>query len=347
MSFLRIFGIIIGLMGIFFTFRNYRGTRWQRNHFLMTSLFALTIFLVSLNPNIINFLPVIFDLQDSGHGRLLALMLISIIALCYFYLDNRGKYIVLHRQFDNAIRKMSEHISLPADYARYIKPVMILIPAYNEAENLNLLLKKIPHEINGIEVGCLVVDDGSDDDTFNVVKEQGFLVVRNLINRGQGSASRLGYDILKREGVKVVVTLDADNQHNPDEIYRLITPILAQQSDLVIGSRKLGSGQSDSILRSFGVNFLTRIVNLVSGTKLTDCSSGFKAFSIEALRKIKLYEAQYQSTEVIIQAAKQGLAISEVPISISLRQHGESKKGSNWRYGIRFLKVIIKSWWRQ
>ena len=157
----------------------------------------------------------------------------------------------------------------------------------------------------------------------------------------------MGYDILKNEEqVTVVVTLDADNQHNPDEVKNIIKPILAGESQMVIGSRRLGSADKGSLFRVTGVYLLTWLINFISGTKLTDCSSGFKAFSTVALQKIRLYEAQYQSTEVIIEAAKQGLIIAEVPIHIASREFGDSKKGTNWQYGYRFLKVIVKSWWR-
>ena len=346
MSYLRIFGLIIGLVGIYLAIIKYRGVTWNKWQFSISFLLAASILAISVNPDLIDTLPYVFNLQDNERGRLLSLMLIAIFSLIYGLIDYRDKHIKLTRQFDQAIRKISQ-LSLPKNFKDKVYPIMVLIPAYNEADNLKILLKRIPSQIDGIKVGCLVVDDGSTDGTKLVVEQNGCLCVSNLVNRGQGSASLLGYDILKNhDAVSVIVTLDADNQHDPDQLGRIIAPILSKESDLVIGSRRLGDEQYNSIIRSIGVRGLTSIINVIAGTNLTDCSSGYKAFSKKALNSIQLFENQYQSTEVIISAAKAGLVISEVPISLSLRVHGETKKGNTIQYGFRFIKVLIKSWWR-
>ena len=346
MSYLRLVGLIIGLVGIYLALVKYRGINWNKGQFFISFSLAASILAVSANPNIINALPFVFNLQDNERGRLLALMLIAILSLFYGLINYRDKHIILNRQFDQAIRKISQS-SLPKNFKDKVYPIMVLIPAYNEADNLKILLKRIPSQIDGIKVGCLVVDDGSTDGTKLVVEQNGCLCVSNLVNRGQGSASLLGYDILKNhDTVSVIVTLDADNQHDPDQLGQITAPILLKKSDIVIGSRRLGNEQYDSIVRSIGVRALTAVVNFITGTNLTDCSSGYKAFSKKALNTIQLFESQYQSTEVIISAAKAGLVISEVPISLSLRMHGETKKGNTIQYAFRFIKVLIKSWWR-
>lgn len=345
MSYLRLFGLIMGVLGIMGSFINYRGVKWDRGHFVTTVLLATSVLIISLDPNIANFLPAVFDLQDSSRGRLLALMVVAILLLFFLYSEHRSKLVKLNRQFDDAIRRMSIN-AISENIESYLKPIMVLIPAYNEADNLSILLKRIPKVIGELEVGCLVVDDGSSDNTAEIVRQHNYLVVSNLVNRGQGSASRLGYEILQRDQVKAIVTLDADNQHDPSEIKNLIEPILEGKSQLVIGSRRLGSATRESVIRSFGIHFLTRLINFISGTKLTDCSSGYKAFCVSVFKRIRLYEDQYQATEVIIESAKKGVAMMEVPISITPRKYGETKKGNNWQYGYRFLKVLIKSWWR-
>ena len=91
-----------------------------------------------------------------------------------------------------------------------VKPIMVVMPAYNEAENLNEVLSQMPGQIHGEELGVLVVDDASEDGTRDAVEKNGYPVVSNLINRGGGAALRLGYDILKDAGVKVCITMDAD-----------------------------------------------------------------------------------------------------------------------------------------
>jgi len=345
MSDLRIFGLLLGIIGVYLAFLKYRGVNWHKGQFVMATSLAGSLMLISIEPGAVDFLPELFSMQANERGRLLALMLLAIIFLLYMQVESRGKYVRLNRQFDRVVRSLSLS-SIALDYRDRYKPIMILIPAYNEAENLELLLKKLPSKVSGLDVGCLVVDDGSEDATRDVVERHGFLCVSNLVNRGQGSASRLGYEMLKGENVVVVVTLDADNQHDPSDIEKIVTPILKKESQLVIGSRRLGTEEHESAVRRAGVIILTAIINFITGQKLTDCSSGYKAFSIDGLNKITLYEDQYQSAEVIICAAKAGLTISEVPVSISLRSYGETKKGSSFRYGLNFCKVLVKSWWR-
>jgi glycosyltransferase involved in cell wall biosynthesis len=223
---------------------------------------------------------------------------------------------------------------------------MILIPAYNEAENLRDLLPRIPKKIEGIDIGVLVVDDGSDDETYTVAKSNGACTVKNLINRGGGAALRLGYDILQKAGVQHCITMDADGQHLPEEIAYLILPIIEGQYDCVIGSRILGGREAASRLRIAGVYVFGRLVTALLGKKITDPSSGFRAFRMDALSSIRLQEDQYHTSELIIEAVKQGLRIGEVPITIMKRKYGKSKKGKDLIYGIHFARIIIKTWWR-
>ena len=139
--------------------------------------------LISIEPGAVDFLPELFSMQANERGRLLALMLLAIIFLLYMQVESRGKYVRLNRQFDRVVRSLSLS-SIALDYRDRYKPIMILIPAYNEAENLELLLKKLPSKVSGLDVGCLVVDDGSEDATRDVVERHGFLCVSNLVNRG-------------------------------------------------------------------------------------------------------------------------------------------------------------------
>jgi len=192
----------------------------------------------------------------------------------------------------------------------------------------------------------LVIDDGSIDGTDEVAMNAGYLSVSNIINRGQGSASRLGYDILIKHQVSVGITMDADNQHRPEDMSRLITPIMEDQFDLVIGSRVLGSHEKVSWFRNLGITLFSRIISIVTGHTFTDSSSGYKAFNVKRLKDIRLTENQFQSSEVLIESCKKGLRIGEVPIVINHRSHGTSKKGKDLIYGFNFAKTIIKTWWR-
>jgi glycosyltransferase involved in cell wall biosynthesis len=140
--------------------------------------------------------------------------------------------------------------------------------------------------------------------------------------------------------------MDADGQHQPEEIEKLVLPILNDQYDFVIGSRILGKREKDSLLRFIGVLAFGKVVSLLLGEKITDPSSGFRAFRMEAMASINLYEDQYHTSELIIEAVKKGIRIGETPITIFKRKYGKSKKGADSRYGLHFARTIIKTWWR-
>jgi len=344
---LRLIGLIVGIIGLIITFFFYRGPKWKKTNFVISALFNILLIAVCLNPNLLNSLRDFFALKEAERGRILALLIVSNIFLFFFTLYIKSKLDDSRHQFDLLVRSLGlEDIETSHDINTKIKPIMVIIPALNEAENLKCLLDNIPDKVMDYDVGVIVIDDGSDDDTYGVALESGHLVARNRINRGQGAASRLGYDILKKYGVKIGVTMDADNQHLPSDIEKLVVPILNGKYDFIVGSRILGEQHGGSFIRSTGVHVFSRIINIATGLKLTDCSSGFKAFNMDKMAEIDLREEQFQAAEVLVKVSKKGLRISEVPISVMSRRFGHSKKGTNVMYGMSFFKTILKYWWR-
>jgi len=347
MSGLRIVGLLIGVLGLLLTFRVYRGPRWKKFNFILSGILSVSILTLSLRPDLLNHLTEIFALQQKERGRVITLLIVSSIMLWFLLIYYKNKLDDHKYQFDQIVRYLGFEKTRPLLNANLSDTeVMIVIPAYNEGKNLKILLGKIPSEILGKKVVVVVVDDGSNDETATVVKQHGYLTVKNVVRRGGGAALRLGYDIAKYLGTKIIVTIDGDGQHDPQEIHRLIKPILQDKYDLVIGSRILGSCEKDNKFRFIGIHFFNLIINLLITTKITDCSSGFKAFKMSQMKQLELREDQYQTTEVIIEAAKKGLRIGEVPITITARKYGQSKKGKDWIYGLNFGKTIIKTWWR-
>jgi len=344
MSSLRLIGLIIGISGLIFTFLFYRGSKWKRLNFVFLSLANMSLIAVSINPNVVNFLRDLLALQQYQYGRILALLIISNIVLMFISAYTASKVENFRLQFDQLVRKLG--LDLLETASKNLKPIMIVIPAFNEAENLNYLLPRMPAKIKEIEVGVLVVDDGSDDGTGQVVKEHNQFIVSNPINRGGGAALRLGYDILKNSDATVCVTMDADGQHRPEDIEEIVSPIIDGKYDVVIGSRILGSREKDNPIRIAGVYIFSAIISSLLGKKITDPSSGFRAFKMDKIKSIDLYEDQYHTSELIIEAVKKGLRVKEVPITILKRQFGKSKKGRNLIYGLHFAKTIIKTWWR-
>ncbi|MBW1741669.1 MAG: glycosyltransferase family 2 protein [Deltaproteobacteria bacterium] len=348
MSNLRIVGLFIGIIGLLSTFLFYRGPKWKRSNFVLLSFFNICLILVSINPNLVNFIRDTFSLQESYRGRIIGLLIISIIFLLFYSFYTKSQVENIRLQLDGVIRELGvNYLQRDIKLSEEIKPIMVLIPAYNEAENLKELLLSIPTHIDGIEVGILVIDDGSEDDTLTVASRAGVWVTRNPVNRGGGAALRVGYDILKRAGAQICVTMDGDGQHQPEEMHKLILPIIEGNCDLVIGSRVLGHVEQYSFIRLIGVYIFGALISFLLGKKITDPSSGFRAFTMDCLSEISLYEDQYHTSELIISAVRNGKKLEEVPITIRRRKHGKSKKGRDWGYGINFAKTIIHTWWRK
>ena len=348
MSTLRIFGCLIGIIGLLATFLVYRGARWNKSNFIFLALLNVSLIIITINPNVLNILRDSLSLQTAYRGRIIALLIVSNIFLLFYIFFTKLKIDNIHLQFDRLVRSLgSQDLEKNIELFKYIKPAMILIPAYNEADNLRTLLPMIPKQVEGVEIGVLVVDDGSDDDTYAVsAATPGICVVKNQINRGGGAALRLGYDILQKTGVNFCVTMDADGQHRPDDIKNVLLPIIENRSDCVIGSRILGDREKANWLRITGVYLFGRIVSTLLDKKITDPASGFRAFRMEAMASIQLHEDQYHTSELIIEAVKKGLRIGEVPITILKRKFGKSKKGKDLAYGFHFARIIVKTWWR-
>lgn len=227
-------------------------------------------------------------------------------------------------------------------------PVVAVIAAYNEADCIGTVLDAIPRLVCGLEVDTLVINDGSIDATAKVVgKHDGVYLASLARNCGHGVALRLGYKLAHDYGARFVVTLDADMQWDPAEMPTVLEPLAADEADFVIGSRVLGSAETTDSFRHAGVTVFARLVSLLTGTKVTDTSSGFRAMRTEVTQTVPQVQVQYQTSELLIGAIYAGYRITERPITMHERLAGESKKGHNVLYGGRYARVILKTWWRE
>jgi hypothetical protein len=224
---------------------------------------------------------------------------------------------------------------------------LVVIPAHNEARNLLGVLSEVPREVCGLPVQLVVVADGCTDGTEEVAREGGAMLIQRDLRRGQGAAIRLGYVAALRAGSRVVVTMDADGQHDPGEIAGLVRPLLEGKADMVQGSRVLGSFQVEHKIRKHGVRFFARILTFLSGTQITDPANGFRAVLTSTLRRLDLRQDQFFVSEVILDAAQKGLRVQEIPITVRGRIHGRSKKGTTLRYALGFTRGLLGTWMRQ
>jgi glycosyltransferase involved in cell wall biosynthesis len=222
-----------------------------------------------------------------------------------------------------------------------LRGTLIVIPAYNEAENLKLVLFEIKDSLPGVPV--LVVDDGSIDGTSDVVRSFGIPVLVMPFNVGVGGAMRAGFTYAVRNGFTNVVQLDADGQHVPSEVPRLVAEL--QIADVVVGSRfALGSTSFRvSPIRRFIMKILAVALTKIVGTKLTDVTSGFRASGPMALKIFSVsYPPEYlgDTIESLVMAHRAKLTIAEIPTTIRSRNLGTSSQ-SRFKATIYTLRAVV------
>jgi glycosyltransferase involved in cell wall biosynthesis len=224
--------------------------------------------------------------------------------------------------------------------------IAIVIAAYNEADAIRPVLDALPTELLGHSVTPIVVVDGGTDDTAEVVERAGHTAVRHETNRGQGDALVTGFALAIERGAAVVVTMDADGQHRPEDLPALVEPVLTGEADYVQGSRYLGAYDDSGGARDAGIRLFTTVINATSGVDITDCTNGFRAIRGEDLARLRLVEPRFSAAELIMESARQGLRIREVPVHIQARSHGESKKPRRLGYPVGYLATILRTWRR-
>jgi glycosyltransferase involved in cell wall biosynthesis len=228
--------------------------------------------------------------------------------------------------------------------------IVAAICAYEEEGNIGGVLEKMPESIDGQPYTTLVVVDGGDDRTAEIARSfPGVVVIEFPVNLGHGVALQVAYRYCVNNGVKFVVTLDADGQNDPAEIPQILVPLLADQADFVLGSRVLGVDKTSDRIRKSGVRFFSFIMNRMTGAGLTDTSTGYRALRVTMLADVvdRLRQQQYQTSELLITCLKRGWRATEVPTIWHPRFSGETKKGKTWIYGFRYARVVFGTWWRE
>lgn len=228
-----------------------------------------------------------------------------------------------------------------------LEPLVVVIAAFNEAANIAEVLQEIPPEIAGVAVTCLVVDDGSTDATTSAARDAGALVCTLPVNRGHGVALRLGYRIAREGGARYIATLDGDGQWDPADLPAMIELLERDHADFVIGSRQMGRTENTDTFRNTGVRLFAWLISTLTRANLTDTSSGLRAMRAELTGAVRQTQPQYQTSELLIGAILHGWRVAEVPTTMRQRLSGTSKKGGNLFYGLRYARVIAKTWLRE
>lgn len=220
---------------------------------------------------------------------------------------------------------------------------VIIIPAFNESQVIFEVLESLPKKLDGITtVEVVVVDDGSQDQTANEAIKTKVNVIRHLLNRGLGAAIKTGFSWAKEHNADVVVTFDADGQHDPEDIPKLIRPIILKKADVVIGSRFLNKQAIpfDRFLLNWFANFATFVLY---GASSTDSQSGLRAFSKKAVNLIDFKADRMEfSSEILLEAKKNNLRLIEVPIKAIYTSYSRTKGQKNVNAFPVFMRFLVK-----
>ncbi len=343
----RFAGVIIAALFAAYGILRYRRGGWSRFGLFLSLLVASGVGVVSVLPQVGEIFTRLFGLEDRGFA-LLSFATLLLFGL-FLYLLNQVQE-ARHRNGEIvtglAVRQYAERYLSPEDRLSDKRELLIIVPAYNEEGGIRGVLSKVPKEILGYKVKTVVVDDGSADATEAIVREEGFPVISHVVNRGQGDALRTGFAIAQLERADVVINLDADGQYKPEEIERLVKPIIEDEADFVLGSRFMGFYEEAGSVRHVGVVFFSRMISLLTGTRISDSTNGFRAIRVSELHKLDLREVRFNATEIILEALKMKLRFAQVPVTMLSRAAGETKKPPKLAYPLGVFRVIISTWLR-
>jgi len=212
--------------------------------------------------------------------------------------------------------------------------IITVIPAYNEAAKIEKVITKLKPYVTEI----IVVDDASQDNTFEIAQAAGALTIRHIINRGQGAALRTGTQLALGRDADIIVHFDADDQFQAEDIPEMIAPICDGSADAVLGSRFLTKKSKLPKSKEYIIMPLARLVNrLFFGIKLSDPQSGFRALSRKSAEKLTIEnDGMAHCTEIIHKLFKNNDRIVEVPITVVYHEFGQKLSG-----GFKIIKDII------
>lgn len=219
------------------------------------------------------------------------------------------------------------------------KQIVVCIPAFNEETNISNVIEKVKQ----YAIQIIVYDDGSTDKTADVAHEMGALVIRGQRNKGYGKALSMLFQHASLTKADIMVTMDSDGQHDPAQIPLLIEPLLQNQADIVIGSRFLNKDDRSKVpaYRSLGIKAITKMTRVACFENITDAQSGFRAYNLNALSKLRLYEnGMAISTEILLRAEENNLRIAEVPITV--RYFKDSSTHNPISHGLTVMNHLLK-----
>ena len=228
-------------------------------------------------------------------------------------------------------------VELPARQADFLgRRVVIVIPAFNEERFIGSVVLKL----RAYPVSIIVVDDGSSDQTAPIARAAGAQVISHACNQGKGAALNTGLQAARRLEPDVVVFIDGDGQHLPEQLPRLVGPVLSGEADLVVGSRYLLPPEGVPSGRVGGHRFFNWLTRSASGVPVSDSQSGYRALSWSACCQELFHSSGFSvESEMQFLAGAHGLKVMEVPVTI---YYADKPKRPAWQQGLRVLNGVLK-----
>ena len=220
--------------------------------------------------------------------------------------------------------------------------IVVLFPAHDEAATVADVVRRTPAEVCGRAVHVLVVDDGSADDTAQRAASAGAEVLRFSTNRGLGAAVRDGLAHAVASGCEVVAFLDADGEYAPEELERVVQPVLDGTADYVVGSRFAGGPRRMRPHRELGNRVLTAALRALTRQPITDGQSGYRALSRAAADAAEIRHDFNYAQVLTLELLRKGFRYHEVPISYAFRRHGRS-----FVRLVPYLRAVVPAVWRE
>lgn len=225
--------------------------------------------------------------------------------------------------------------------------LVVMIPAYNEEEKIGDVIRDIPKNIEGIEkVEIIVINDGSTDNTYKVASVNGTHIISHSHNMGLGIAFHSGLKKALEIGADIIVNIDADGQFDPNDIPKLIDPIMENDADFVTASRFLDKNLLPDmpLIKIFGNRLFTCTINKITGQHFTDTQCGFRAFSREAALRLNLFSEFTYTQEVFLDLVNKNIRIKEIPVKVKYYKDRKSKVVNNCvLYGIKVVAIITRA----
>ena len=341
---LGLIAVVLGLIGL----RHHRKAGILRMRDLAALTIGIGLLLIAIFPRLFDAVASVFGIASLEGRRVAILTVLGFAVLAIGLFVAIGRIGDLQRQIGDLALEVSTRTPVFERLEAYPPEfVAVVIPAYNEEESLPAVLKAVPKVVEGTPTVTIVVSDGSTDGTVREASAAAAVVLERPLRRGSGAAIRTGVAFALDHGAAILTTLDADGQHDPAELGLLVRPVLEGRAEMAQGSRIENSEEvSGHRLRVVGVGVFGWFLRKTLAIEAQDPSNGFRAISADAYRRLTLMEDQFYVGEFIVRSAREDLRIVDIPVTVSPRTHGDSKKPGSVLYGFGFAKGIMRAMMR-